>query len=272
MMMMMMIRLRTALFAVTTLAYSQQVNSFSYEAHYAIGNLAWDRLTEEAQQSVREIMERSADFYNSLVVADCTEECSPLAEYAKWADDVRDDRTTSKIYGYTYPYHYIEIPDLEVSCPILEDDVENQCWFDYDRDCKNDDCSVAVVTKFASELMEGNATMENLFFEEESGWFSGWFFPQELAADRRLYGDPMRESLMFLVHLIGDVHTPLHNAYASDFGGDWTPVTFFDSTVARKPKWWFLGLFCQFPPISWLAGGNCGRHMFLVSLDVYIPS
>jgi len=77
------IRFAASMFTVTTLMASQQVSSFSFNGHFAIANVAWELLTKEVQQSVRAIMERSEPFYNSILGDECTEECSPLARYAK---------------------------------------------------------------------------------------------------------------------------------------------------------------------------------------------
>jgi len=71
------------LFTIITLMASQQVSSFSGSGHHAIANVAWALLTKEAQQSVRDIMERSEPFYSSILGDECTEKCSPLATYAK---------------------------------------------------------------------------------------------------------------------------------------------------------------------------------------------
>jgi len=168
------------------------------------------------------------------------------------------------VYGYSYHYHYIEIPDEEVSCPIVEDNIENYCWINYSRDCKNDDCSVAAIIRYASDLIEGNATLEHPG-EETSSWIPRCFLSPSMAENRRLYGDPMRESLMFLTHLIGDVHAPLHNGLASDFGGDWIPVTFFNTTLYDTPESWLVRMLCEIPFFSWLTGSLCGRQMHLVS-------
>ena len=75
----------------------------------------------------------------------CPEECTPLGHFAKWADDVRDDDEAFEVYGFSDPYHYVEVPDKEISCPALHESDENTYWLDYDRDCPGDDCIVGAM-------------------------------------------------------------------------------------------------------------------------------
>ena len=66
------------------------------------------------------------------------------------------------------------------------------------RDCEHDACVVAAITKYAAVLRNRKAPREERI-----------------------------EALKFLVHFVGDVHQPLHVAYADDRGGNQIKVTWF---------------------------------------------
>jgi hypothetical protein len=58
-----------------------------------------------------------------------------------------------------------------------------------------------------------------------------------LLADRTASRWQRAEALMFLVHLIGDVHQPLHAADRNDAGGSQVGVTFFDRPMSLHAVW-----------------------------------
>jgi len=74
-----------AVFLASSTLQGHFVIGYSYEGHFAIANVAWELCSEETQQSIGEIMQRSDGFYELLHRDDrrCTEVCSPLAESAK---------------------------------------------------------------------------------------------------------------------------------------------------------------------------------------------
>jgi nuclease S1 len=48
-----------------------------------------------------------------------------------------------------------------------------------------------------------------------------------------------REALMFLLHLVGDIHQPLHCIDRNDAGASHLPVTFFDRPMSLHAVWDF---------------------------------
>jgi hypothetical protein len=56
-------------------------------------------------------------------------------------------------------------------------------------------------------------------------------------ADRSAPRQKKTEALMFLVHLVGDVHQPLHCADRDDAGGNKLAVTFFDTRMSLHAVW-----------------------------------
>jgi len=164
------------------------------------------------------------------------------------------------VYGYTYDFHYMEIPDTKVDCPVLGDSDVNECKFDYNRDCPNDSCSVGGVVRYSTDLLAGNST--EWLREQESS--SAELVDSWVASNRSLNGDPTRESMMFLVHFLEDLHQPLHNCLASDYCGVWIPVTFFDIAKFNLPVSWWYQFLCIIPFISDWLGRRCGQRMQLV--------
>jgi hypothetical protein len=70
--------------------------------------------------------------------------------------------------------------------------------YDAERDCPNGDCIIAAIVRF-----------------------------QKVLADRNQSRSARTEALIFLVHLVGDLHQPLHCADNNDRGGNDVNVTFF---------------------------------------------
>jgi hypothetical protein len=113
-----------------------------------------------------------------------------LADVAPWADDYRKD------HPETAPWHYVDIPRAEAAfnrqrdCPASVSDPQSP-W----RDCVTD---------------------RILYFEGRLGDTS--LSPQQRAI-----------ALKFLVHLIGDIHQPLHTI-GDDRGGNDIVVSFLGSS------------------------------------------
>jgi len=95
---------------------------------------------------------------------------APLREIASLPDDWRADETKGLRPGDTGALHYSNTPN-EIAT------------FDRARDCKEDQCVVAAIEKYAAILK-----------------------------DKTQPRDKRREALIFLVHFVGDLHQPMHAA------------------------------------------------------------
>jgi nuclease S1 len=60
-----------------------------------------------------------------------------------------------------------------------------------------------------------------------------------VVADRAAAKQKRLEALMFLVHLVGDIHQPLHCIDRNDAGGSQLPVIFFDRPMSLHAVWDF---------------------------------
>ena len=58
-----------------------------------------------------------------------------------------------------------------------------------------------------------------------------------LGGGARAYGGERAEALAFLVHLVGDLHQPLHCGYKEDYGGNSLRVNFFGSLTNLHSVW-----------------------------------
>ncbi|MGO9996017.1 MAG: S1/P1 nuclease [Steroidobacteraceae bacterium] len=116
-----------------------------------------------------------------------------LAAEATWADKFRDsDRDTEQLhYRQTRAWHYIDIeldrPDLDAACfqhPALAPGSQAS-------EGPADDCILDKIEQFRSELHSVATPL-----------------------------DERRRALQFLLHLVGDLHQPLHAADNHDHGGN----------------------------------------------------
>jgi len=72
-----------------------------------------------------------------------------------------------------------------------------ECSFVYDQDCSDDVCVAGAIANYTTRIGSTD-------------------------------GDQQTEALKFLVHFVGDIHQPLHVAFASDEGGNTEKGTFLD--------------------------------------------
>jgi S1/P1 Nuclease len=100
----------------------------------------------------------------------------------------------------TRPWHYVNIP-VHPSAGEID-------GYDPERDCPQDDCVVARIELFKRTLLD-----------------------QQAPERQRL------EALKYLVHLIGDIHQPLHASNNNDRGGNNVVVTFMGHQTNLHAVW-----------------------------------
>ncbi|KAH1122777.1 hypothetical protein J1N35_005937 [Gossypium stocksii] len=120
-----------------------------------------------------------------------------LGSVCSWADQVKFR------YRWSSPLHFINTPET--------------CSYQYKRDCKDEDgeagrCVAGAINNYTSQLLTYNA-----------------------AADKAEYN--LTESLLFLVHFIGDIHQPLHVGFASDKGGNTIDVHWYKTKQVLHHVW-----------------------------------
>lgn len=124
-----------------------------------------------------------------------------LASVCSWADDVAH----TDEYRATSALHFINTPDF-------------LCQYDYDRDCHDNYghkgwCASGAIKTFTSQLTK---------FQNPSALAIP---PRRTKALETTYN--LTEALLFLAHIVGDIHQPLHVAFTSDLGGNTVIVDWY---------------------------------------------
>ena len=188
---------------------SRGTRAWGKQGHEIIGNLAWALLSAPTKNQITIILNQTESDSNY-----CAEYCSPLAAVADWADRAR----YSAAYAWTAPLHYVDVRDDTIpgGCPAgrFNVQVSRDCSFVYPRDCVNDFCVAGAIVNYTSHLR----------ILDESTSFT------QMGAKNL-----SEESLMFLVHFVGDCHQPLHVARNTDRGGNWIRVKFLNRTTTLNP-------------------------------------
>lgn len=172
------------------------------QGHEIVGNVASALVSYAASSAIAQLLN-----VTNTSSRECAEECSPLAQVADWADQVRYK------YHWSAPLHFIDVRDdmMDAGCPASN---HSSCRFLYPRDCPGDMCVAGAIVNYTSRLL--------LFGDDDDEDVS------------------KRQSLMFLVHFVGDIHQPLHCARQTDRGGNLIHVHYraaFDDVLSRR----FLG-------------------------------
>ncbi len=144
----------------------------------------------------------------------------------------------TKEFAWTTPLHFVDIRDdlIPGGCPSTSSPInpinainlrattrredEYNCTFVYDRDCDGGLCAVNAIQQLSTHLYNqtlGDNSAGNIFLT--------WQNTPGLRR-RSITNVTTRESLMFLIHFIGDIHQPLHVSRKTDIGGNSIHVSF----------------------------------------------
>ena len=168
------------------LAASRTVLAWGDDGHKAIALIAEPCLTPETRQAVAALLASDTD---NLTAHD-------IASEATWADKYRDANNRQDHYDATKNWHFTDIeidkPDLTQACfgrqPLPAGTLASNG--------PSQACAVDKIEQFQAEL--GSPTTD---------------------AEERLF------ALKFLLHLVGDVHQPLHSSDNHDHGGNDVKIT-----------------------------------------------
>lgn len=207
------------------------VAAWGKDGHEIVANIAYNLLSEATKEAAYNILFPDDNF-------NATEYQSPLAAVANWADKVRFTKT----FAWTTPLHYVDVKDklIQGGCPVIPSpennnpdnlggsfDSESNCTVVYNRDCTNDHCAIGAIFDFYhiskyphdSEHNENNGLRGSTNHHGES-----------------TYNVTQRESFMFLIHIIGDIHQPLHVSRETDRGGNTIHVSFPEDFVGFRDE------------------------------------
>jgi len=184
--------IRTSFLSLTVLSQCIVVTqAWGTLGHEIVGNLAWHRLSDDAQSWVKQVLhQKEGDEHKH---PDPT--MTPLGGVADWADQVRH------YLGWSAPLHFIDVRDDLIEGGCLTTETTDDCRFQYQRDCHDDVCAAGAILNYTKQLLAPSRS--NI-----------------LRGGTLQKGYNQTQALMFLTHFVGDIHQPLHASRKSDKGGN----------------------------------------------------
>ena len=219
---------------------------YGTSGHRIVGNLAWYQLSKETKEWIYDLIQEDRFWYGIEMTTICSSEdkCKPLGAIAEWADDVKKSEGVS---------HAIAVPGLGCLAEGAHEQ-DPDCRLNYGRDCENDDCVVGQIVKFAMVLQDwmwgtrrrdrklvsalnllGFLPVLLQFFADFWGMFFGDSLDRALDS---LTGDREHEALMFVTHLMGDLHQPLHCGQEVDSVATTIDVTYMGYHNEDSRSFW----------------------------------
>ncbi|MDT8397412.1 MAG: S1/P1 nuclease [Pseudomonadales bacterium] len=191
--------LRILLLACLLSLASTHALAFGAKGHRVSATIAQTRLSAKTQAAVSELLDGGS-----------------LASAATWADDMRARPDNQEFWGYRYAanWHFVNIPEHQ----------------DYAGSPKNPagDAYAALLSFIAilrGETIPPGPVREGLAF------YFGDLDSQD--RDRAL----KQFALKFLIHLVGDLHQPLHAGFEQDQGGNLIKVRWFNTGTNLHAVW-----------------------------------
>lgn len=215
-------RLRLALCAVM-LALPSAGFAWGDLGHQVVGSLAYKRLTPKARKAVDTLLAQDAD---KLTAPD-------FVSRTTWADKYRDsDRNTTHVrYNATRKWHFV---DIEIGDGSLDDACDGRKPLPDGVPASQGPANACVADKLAQ-------------FQRELGDAA------TPPAEKRL-------ALKFVLHLVGDIHQPLHAADHHDSGGNGVPVEISPSgRHTNLHAYWDTYLVQRLGSTVALASANVGK-------------
>lgn len=175
------ILLRFALFG--GLCWASPAAAWNANGHRLIAGIAWSQLSAPARQQCSHWLSQHPDHPHWEQKSRSTAPAAIFAEAATWADEIRDD-----------PRYY----DAEREAPVppptgLSDNRRHRHWHYADRD-RNGERGNGELDRRSEELLQ---LLRRPPRTEQAVWALPW-----------------------LLHLVGDLHQPLHTGHAEDLGGN----------------------------------------------------
>jgi hypothetical protein len=183
---------------------------FGANGHRVVGEIAEKHLTPKAQKALENILDGE-----------------PLAFAATWPDEMRSSTDDPKFWSYSAAanWHFVNLKDGET----------------YESSEKNSagDAYVALNTFIA--ILEGSPIPEGPVATALTGYLGDLSDPANQKKAKQF-------AVKFIVHIVGDMHQPLHAGRPSDLGGNRINVWWFGKS-SNLHKVWDEGL-VDFPGLS----------------------
>ncbi|KAF4668803.1 hypothetical protein FOL47_002851, partial [Perkinsus chesapeaki] len=114
-----------SILAATTLPVALAWGS---DGHAVVAQLSQDRIKDETQDAIDDIMGKGV----------------PMSNYSSWADNVKYGHDSYN-WKWSSPLHYADTPD---------------CHFNYARDCKNDVCVAGGLKNYSRRVVDESLPLE----------------------------------------------------------------------------------------------------------------
>lgn len=86
------------------------------------------------------------------------------------------------------------------------------------------------------EVADGK-TYESVTHPAEGDSYTALLNMEAILADKNATRDQQREAVRFIVHLVGDIHQPLHVGNGTDRGANWCTVTYMSKATNLHALW-----------------------------------
>ncbi len=178
--------------------YSQFAFSFGANGHRAVGQIAENHLSPAAQQAIRRIMAGE-----SLAIA------------ATWPDEMRSSPDNPKFWASTAAkWHFVNVgPD--------------ETYEDSKKEAKGD--AYMALNAFVA-ILKGEKVPKGPIRDGLTQYFGDIDASKNQKALQQF-------AVRFIVHIVGDIHQPLHTGYLSDFGGNSIKVEWFGQPRKLHGVW-----------------------------------
>lgn len=203
------------------------------EGHEIIGVIAYARLSPPVREKIDALLTADSD---NLTATD-------FISRTTWADKYRDsDRFDTKVrYEATRNWHFV---DIEISDGNIDAACSHHPQLPHGTVASAgpaDACVVDKINQFITEIRN----------------------PATPRAEKIL-------ALKFLLHLIGDVHQPLHSADNKDRGGNEVPVLFGDRTTPENlHAYWDTHLVQRLGNNPRIVGATINKQMTKLKVDAW---
>lgn len=175
--------MKPCIFALLICLLCPSAHAWNAAGHRLVAHIAWAQMKPATQEQISAALARHPDHPRWMEKSKSVSPLAIFAESATWADNIRND-----------PRFYDETrQDAPAAIPGLADNARHKHWHyvDLAADGKAEQGELDQQIERLSQLLR--STVKN----EEITWALPW-----------------------LLHLVGDIHQPLHVGHAADEGGN----------------------------------------------------
>lgn len=180
-------RMKACCIALLIYFLTPQAHAWNGAGHRLIATIAWQQLSASSRENIRSALARHPDHERWIEKSKSETSVAVFAEAATWSDSIRNDpRYYDELYAAPTP-----------PIPGLFDHARHKRWHYADMD-KDGKAAEGELDRQIERLIQVLRSTRN---PEEITWALPW-----------------------LLHLVGDIHQPMHVGYAHDEGGNLTEI------------------------------------------------